>query len=253
MGFLDFNLDDEPKTEDILESNIEINTILDTIGEAQNTDDDEQDDEQYEEKDQIENDQIIETAEADIVPEHSITERFVRPNSTQARVSQGQKKRSNGGRPATSKKETIQAKAVPRNLLDLARRDAGISSTVSNSNAIAAYIYMKASDKSGVNITDELREIIEECEGDRTAQNMNDRITAVEKEIRSISKKMDEISLALNYLVLNASGLSYENAHTASDVNLLEKGVLDIRKKVREQANELRKSENNSGRPFRKK
>lgn len=155
------------------------------------------------------------------------------------------------GRPSIANKSTIQAKAIPRDILELARRDAGIPSTVSNSNAVAAYIYMKAADKSDITLTEELKTIIKECNGDSVVQNMNDKISILENELRNMEKKMDEMLLALNYLILNATGLSYESANTASDVNLLEEGVLDIRENLRRQTKKLRNMDNNNGRPFR--
>lgn len=237
MGMLDFQMDDEP-TIDIFDSSTlttekkkEIKEpVIDTI---------------------VEN--IDEAFREDMTePEESgscFTKPVISPSAAKPKKS-GTGSRT-VGRPATTNKNTIHAKAIPKDLMELARRDAGIPSTVSNSNAIAAYIYMKASDKGNVEIPEDLRAIIDECNGDNTVQSMNDRITTVEGELRSISRKMDELSLALNYLVLNASGLSYENATKPADVNLLEEGIMDIRDQVRKQTKELRRYDNNNGRPFR--
>lgn len=243
MGMLNFSLDDEPA----------IPTLYETKKEATETSLAETDSitEQTIEREISGNDMTDMEDPLEAVEQYSA--RFVKPNTNnQGREVKEKKSQTRAvGRPSVTNKSTIQAKAIPKNLLELARRDAGIPSTVSNSNAVAAYIYMKASDKANVTISDELKEIIQECDGDQTVQDMNDRISTVESELRNISKKMDELSLALNYLVLNASGLSYENANTAADVNLLEEGVLDIRNQIRRQAKELRRQDNNNGRPFR--
>lgn len=181
--------------------------------------------------------------------------RFTRPIIEKSDIQMGPKDKKcqsrSVGRPSIANKSTIQAKAIPRDILELARRDAGIPSTVSNSNAVAAYIYMKAADKSDIALTEELKTIIKECNGDSVVQNMNDKISILENELRNMEKKMDEILLALNYLILNATGLSYESANTASDVNLLEEGVLDIRENLQRQTKKLRNMDNNNGRPFR--
>ena len=243
MRMLDFSMDDEPKFTTLNEPKKE---MVETIATERNNITEQSIEKGIAESENQDVEDPVDTAK-------QYSARFVRPNtSTQTRETKEKKREERTvGRPATTNKRTIQAKAIPKDLLELARRDAGIPSSVSNSNAVAAYIYMKASDKANVTIPDELKEIIEECEGDQTVQDMNERISTVEGELRNISKKMDELSLALNYLVLNASGLSYENPNTAADVNLLEEGVLDIRNQIRKQTKELRRQDNNNGRPFR--
>lgn len=237
MGMLDFQLDDEPMAD--LLNNSKPNTEIKNDTPVNNP--------------IIENTvKIVNKVETEEIEESD--SRYTKPVIKSQSIAKPKNSKTGSrsvGRPATTNKRTIQAKAIPKDLLELARRDAGIPSTVSNSNAIAAYIYMKASDKGNVALSEELKEIIEECNGDNTVQNMNDRITTVEGELQNISRKMDELSLALNYLVLNASGLSYENANKPSDVNLLEEGIMDIRNQIRKQTKELRRYENNNGRPFR--
>lgn len=205
-----------------------------------------------------ENNRIMKQEPEEKKEEPSQQSRFVRPTVERNMSAPAQKTEEKAkkpvrsvGRPSITNKGTIHAKAIPKDLLELARRDAGIPSTVSNSNAVAAYIYMKAIDKSNVAISEELKAIIEECNGDNSVQDMNDKIMHLEKEMSTMSKKMDEISLALNYLVLNASGLSYENPQTAAEVNLLEEGITEIRDQIRKQTKILKRQDNNNGRPFR--
>lgn len=233
---LDFSLEEEPKIsypENIKNTEKENKTVEKLQEEPKH----------HEQEDET----SVVDEESEIIPQQS---RFVRPEIGKERK-QTEKVKRPVGRPASVSKNTIQAKAIPKDLLELARRDAGIPSTVSNSNAVAAYIYLKASDKSNVSLSEELKEIIDECNGDTTVQSMNERLVQLENNMQGITKKMDELMLGLNYLILNAAGLSYENANTAAEVNLLEEGILDIRNQVRKQTKELRRYDNNNGRPFR--
>lgn len=259
MGrLLNISLDDKPsyptkKDTTATNENIssEVNAVDERVRSFFDANKEKQDEKESESLEYTVNNSITENKPEEKKDEHTQQSRFVRPSVGKSTSSSAQKSTRSVGRPATTNKATIHAKSVPKDLLELARKEAGIPSTVSNSNAIAAYIYMNAADKSKVNISDELKAIIGECNCDNPVQDMNDKILHLEKEISTMSKKMDEISLALSYLVLNASGLSYENPQTPEEVNLLEEGITEIRDQLRKQTNLLRRQENNNGRPFR--
>lgn len=149
-----------------------------------------------------------------------------------------------------SKKEssTTYLRAMPTALVDEARR---LFPNASNkTDAVAAYM----SFKSGVteDLTEDQLALVRGFKGEDPVVATNERLSHLEKQMREQNMVLNELELALGFLIFDRLGYRRENANGPADVNLLENGVDTLITRIRQCTGQYVTRENlRNGRPQR--
>jgi hypothetical protein len=153
--------------------------------------------------------------------------------------------KAHAGRKASEK---ASIRDFPTNLLAIAKSE--FPSAQNQTDALAAYVYVKSG--KNVAISDSIRELVDDWEGDHTVANIEKRVTSLENSVREIKKMLESLNLLMAYVAFDRLGYRNEQARSPRDVNLLENGVEDLMKRVDEQADTKRKHDAvQNGRPIR--
>lgn len=149
-----------------------------------------------------------------------------------------------------SKKEssTTYLRAMPTALVNEARRLFPTASN--NTDAVAAYI----SFKSGV--TEDLTEgqlaLVRGYKGEDPVVTVNERLSHLEKQTKGQNMVLNELELAIGFLIFDRLGYRRESANGPADVNLLENGVDTLIDSIRKYTTQYVTRENQrNGRPQR--
>lgn len=144
--------------------------------------------------------------------------------------------------------ESVQIRDFPRELMSVARAE--FPNAQNNTDALAAYVYAKSG--KNLDVPDIVRDLASKWEGDKSIANMEKRITAIERQLFVLMQQIDELLLVSTYVAFDRLGYRKENPKTVRDINFLEVGVGDVRKRLQEQAKQDRKQkEIRDGRPIR--
>lgn len=149
-----------------------------------------------------------------------------------------------------SKKEssTTYLRAMPTALVNEARRLFPTASN--NTDAVAAYI----SFKSGVteDLTEDQLALVRGYKGEDPVVTVNERLSHLEKQTRGQNMVLNELELAIGFLIFDRLGYRRESANGPADVNLLENGVDTLIDSIRKYTAQYVTRENQrNGRPQR--
>lgn len=144
--------------------------------------------------------------------------------------------------------DTVQIPRFSREVMDFVRNE--LPDALNNQDALAAYVFIKSG--GCIDVPDDIRQIAATYNGDRTIQNMEQRMISLEKNVKTLTSLMYEIELALSSIIFDRYGFRRSSPGDPRSVDLLENGVLDIRERLREVTGEQRKRDNvKNGRPIR--
>lgn len=193
--------------------------------------------------DDIVEEDVSSDASAEVVPEYresTSLEHQMSPGGGKSGGNKPKKKRIVG--------ESVQIRDFPRELMSFVRAE--FPSANNNTDALAAYIYVKLGNK--VDVSDDIKDLAKTYNGDKTVQNLAQRTANLERTINEMKKQNDELLLLLSYIAFDRLGYRKEQAKSPREVNLLEAGVRDLMRRVTEQADIKRKEDAVSGgRPIR--
>lgn len=147
------------------------------------------------------------------------------------------------------KSDFVQIRDFPRSLMSAVRSE--FPGANSNIDALAAYVLVKTNADAST-ISDEVKQLALEYDGDRTAENIEKRLENLEKQNREMLSLLKELELVVAFLTFDRFGFRQDNPKDVRSVDLLENGVESVLTRIREQATILRKQENiKNGRPIR--
>ena len=148
-----------------------------------------------------------------------------------------------------SKSDYIQIKNFPRGLMSAVRSEFPTASN--NTDALAAYVYTKTN-VSGNGVPQNIKDLAATYDGNRAVENMEKRMSSLEKQVRDMMNLLKEVELAISYVTFDRLGFRRDNPKDMRSVDFLENGVTDIVERLREQTNQLKQQENiKNGRPIR--
>lgn len=198
--------------------------------------------------------------ESKVVPEESIEELHTLPRqvaSTGETVTQyasSQKvKPSVGGRPSEpnrSKVELVQMRNFPASVVAIAQQE--FPTAKNRADALAAYVIVKSDcNPRELNVSPEIRELVRNYKGDKSASNVAMRLDMIERRQLSQNQELQMLTLGLSYLLFDRLGYRRESLTKGPrSVNMLETGVADLMARMREQARQYAKQEAiRTGRP----
>lgn len=139
-------------------------------------------------------------------------------------------------------------RAMPTALVNEARRLFPTASN--NTDAVAAYI----SFKSGVteDLTEDQLALVRGFKGEDPVVTVNERLSSLEKQTKGQNMVLNELELAIGFLIFDRLGYRRESANGPADVNLLENGVDTLIDSIRKYTTQYVTRENQrNGRPQR--
>lgn len=181
----------------------------------------------------------------DVTTEVYETSQKVEPQRSHTTSTSSRSAKARVGRKA-SEKSSI--RDFPTNLLAIAKAE--FPSAQNQTDALAAYVYVKSGKK--VTISDEVQLLVDTWDGDNTVANLEKRVGSLENSVREMKKMLESLNLLMAYIAFDRLGYRNEQARSPRDVNLLENGVEDLMARVDEQADAKRKHDAvKNGRPIR--
>lgn len=149
-----------------------------------------------------------------------------------------------------SKKEspTTYLRAMPTALVNEARRLFPTASN--NTDAVAAYISFKSGVTEG--LTEDQLALVRGFKGEDPVVTVNERLSHLEKQTKGQNIVLNELELAIGFLIFDRLGYRRESANGPADVNLLENGVDTLIDSLRKYTTQYVTRENQrNGRPQR--
>lgn len=147
-----------------------------------------------------------------------------------------------------TKSEVVQIRDFPRELIAQVRAE--FPTATNNTDALAAYVHIKTG-RSG-NVSNEVQRLADEYEGDKSAENIAKRLSAIESSMSKQSASMQELELVIAFLVFDRLGFRDDVPKNPGSIDFLESGVPDVIKRMKEQAKMFRTQQNiKEGRPIR--
>lgn len=146
------------------------------------------------------------------------------------------------------KAEVVYLRDMPKSLVNEARRI--FPAANNNTDAVAAYVAYKSGVTNGLNeaqlellnTTDVIDPIVEQ----------NQRIARIERTITNMFSVMQELEMAMSYMIFDRLGFRRENPDAPRQANLNEPGMMEMIERVREVSKQMRKQESlRKGRPLR--
>ena len=146
--------------------------------------------------------------------------------------------------------ENVFVRDFPRDVAAFVRSE--FPNATNNADALAAYVYIKSGKACAV--PDSVKELAESWNGDKSLQNMDDRMTVIERQMRAFSVVLQELELGVSYMMFDRLGFRKDNPKDTRSVALLEDGVAEMMTRLREQTMQYRKQENiKAGRQYQYK
>lgn len=144
--------------------------------------------------------------------------------------------------------EFVYLRDMPKSVVGEARR---IFPTASNNtDAVTAYIAYKSGVKDG--LTDAQLELLDTTEVADPIVEQNKRIAHVERTMTNIFNMMQELEMAVSYMIFDRLGFRRENPDAPRQANMNEPGMTEMIERVREMSRQMRQQENRrKGRPLR--
>lgn len=180
-----------------------------------------------------------ETAEVDMIP----PKREPKP----VRKPQPKKKSEKVVRKPRSNSDVAQIRDFPKELLAIARSE--FPTAMNNTDALAAYVYAKSG--GSVPVSDTIKELVSEWDGDHAVEDLSTRVGYLEKKSTEMMQLLEEMELLISYLLFDRMGYRKEQPKSLRSIDMLESdGAYDIMKRAKEQTRQLRKQRNiDDGRP----
>lgn len=144
--------------------------------------------------------------------------------------------------------ETIQLSKFPREVMNFVRKEFPDASR--REDALVAYIYIKSG--KSFEVSDDIKELAASYSGDRTIQNMEQRMNALERNVSVLSQLVTELHNAVCYLIFDRKGFSNLSPEDPRSIDFFENGVLDVRERLHEASIQQSKEDAiKKGRPIR--
>lgn len=180
-----------------------------------------------------------ETTEVDMIP----PKREPKP----VRKSQPKKKSEKVVKKSRSNSDVAQIRDFPKELLAIARSE--FPTAMNNTDALAAYVYAKSD--GSVPVSDTIKELVLEWDGDHAVEDLSTRVGHLEKKSTEMMQLLEEMELLISYLLFDRMGYRKEQPKSLRSIDMLENdGAYDIMKRAKEQSRQLRKQRNiDDGRP----
>lgn len=137
--------------------------------------------------------------------------------------------------------ETAQIRDFPRELLDIARSEFPQATT--QTDALAAYVCVKSGSPVN-NLSDSVKQLVSEYTGDQTLVNIEDRMNALELQMRSIGSFTQAIELGVSFIIYDRLGFRLDNPTNIANIDMLEGEMADLITRLRSQAKKARVQEN---------
>lgn len=180
-----------------------------------------------------------ENAEVDMIP----PKREPKP----VRKPQPKKKSEKVVKKPRSNSDVAQIRDFPKELLAIARSE--FPTAMNNTDALAAYVYAKSD--GSVPVSDTIKELVSEWDGDHAVEDLSTRVGHLEKKSTEMMQLLEEMELLISYLLFDRMGYRKEQPKSLRSIDMLENdGAYDIMKRAKEQSRQLRKQRNiDDGRP----
>lgn len=151
-------------------------------------------------------------------------------------------------KPRRQRSEVVYLRDMPKSVVGEARR---IFPTASNNtDAVTAYIAYKSGVKDG--LTEAQIELLDTTEVADPIVEQNKRIAHVERTMTNIFNMMQELEMAMSYMIFDRLGFRRENPDAPRQANMNEPGMTEMIERVREMSRQMRQQENRrKGRPLR--
>lgn len=146
--------------------------------------------------------------------------------------------------------ESVYIRGFPKTLLALAKTE--FPNATNNTDALSAYVAVKA-DERPTGLSDSVKELIDGWGGDGSIQNIDARLSNLERQMSVLVAILQELELGIAYQTFDYLGYRKEDApNDIRNVNFLEAGVPELITRMREQTKQLRTQENiKRGKPIR--
>lgn len=144
--------------------------------------------------------------------------------------------------------ETIQLSKFPREVMNFVKKEFPDASR--REDALVAYIYIKSG--KSFEVSDDIKELAASYSGDRTIQNMEQRMNALERNVSALAQLVTELHNAVCYLIFDRKGFSNLSPTDPRSIDFFENGVLDVRERLHEASIQQSKEDAiKKGRPIR--
>lgn len=141
---------------------------------------------------------------------------------------------------STSRSETAQIRDFPRDLLDIARSEFPQATT--QTDALAAYVAVKSGEPVN-NLSESVRELVKNYEGDQTLLDVETRMKNLETQVKIMSGVMQELELGVGFIIYDRLGFRTGNPANPRSVDLLEGDMMDLITRLREQTVQSKQQE----------
>jgi hypothetical protein len=144
--------------------------------------------------------------------------------------------------------DTTQLRNFPKSLANQAK--AMFPSATNQSDAIAAYMYVMSHGE--FDVSDDVKVIAKSYGGDRTVENLEKRVSSMEKQLVEMSKILNEIEILTGFTLYHRMGYSRANDTDTRHIDFLETGMEELLARIKEQTREKMKHDAiANGRPIR--
>lgn len=157
-------------------------------------------------------------------------------------------KRKSKVKPRRIKAEVVYLRDMPKSLVNEARRI--FPAANNNTDAVAAYVAYKSGVTNGLN--DAQLELLNTTDVIDPIVEQNQRIARIERTMTNMFSIMQELEMAMSYMIFDRLGFRRENPDAPRQANLNEPGMMEMIERVREVSKQMRKQESlRKGRPLR--
>lgn len=155
---------------------------------------------------------------------------------------------------AKSKKtpsDYVNMRTFPLSVVGLAQAEFPTATT--RANAVAAYMIIKSGESlEGKVLPDEVKTLVKEYKGDKTAFTTAERLDNIDRRQMNIINKLNELELMIGYILYDRLGYRRETSSSPRDVNFNENAMFDMLMRAREQSVEMTKQiQYRTGRPMK--
>lgn len=121
--------------------------------------------------------------------------------------------------------KVVQIRDFPRDLMAIARAE--FPNAQNQTDALAAYVYVK-SGKTGIEVSDEVKALVKTYEGDKTLQNIEARLEAIESNTFDTKSLLREVWYGILYVIRDRLGMRNHNPDTEKDVQFFERDGIAV-------------------------
>lgn len=151
-------------------------------------------------------------------------------------------------KPRRQRAEVVYLRDMPKSVVGEARRI--FSTANNNTDAVAAYIAYKSGNWDG--LTDAQLELLNTTKVADPVVEHNQRIAHMERTMANMVGMMQELEMAVSYMIFDRLGFRRENPDAPRQANMNEPGMTEMIERVREMSRQMRQQENRrKGRPIR--